>query len=85
MKGVFQVMRMLRMIPRLFLSFLLIAFQARAGDFRVGAAKVEITPKDGTPLGGFYKFRGSDGGWIRWCLKKTARMRPSWCWISRAR
>lgn len=32
-----------------------------AGDFRVGAARVDITPKDGTPLGGFYRFRGSAG------------------------
>lgn len=32
-----------------------------AGDFRVGAAKVDITPKDGTPLGGYYRFRGSAG------------------------
>ena len=60
MKGVFHALRMACMIPRLFFCLLLIV-QAQAGDFRVGAARVEITPKDGTPLGGFYKFRGSEG------------------------
>ncbi|MFN0076921.1 MAG: neutral/alkaline non-lysosomal ceramidase N-terminal domain-containing protein [Prosthecobacter sp.] len=40
---------------------LLISIHAQAGDFRVGAARVDITPKDGTPLGGYYKFRGSAG------------------------
>jgi len=39
----------------------LLALQLHAGDFRVGAALVDITPKDGTPLGGYYKFRGSAG------------------------
>ena len=48
------------MILRLFLC-LLLALQSHAGDFRVGAVRVDITPKDGTPLGGFYKFRGSEG------------------------
>lgn len=47
---------------RLFLcTFLFLAFHAHAGDFRVGAAQVDITPKNGTPLGGYYKFRGSEG------------------------
>jgi len=32
-----------------------------AGEFRAGAAMVDITPKDGTPLGGYYRFRGSAG------------------------
>ena len=40
---------------------LLCASQILAGDFRVGAAKVDITPKDGTPLGGYFRFRGSAG------------------------
>ena len=40
---------------------ILVVSQSFAGDFRVGAARVDITPKDGTPLGGFYKFRGSQG------------------------
>lgn len=44
-----------------FSAVLLIALQLHAGDFRVGAARVDITPKDGTPLGGYYKFRGSAG------------------------
>ena len=51
---------MASMILRLFFCLLLI-LQAHAGDFRVGASRVDITPKDGTPLGGFYKFRGSEG------------------------
>lgn len=49
------------MTKRLLLFFVLIALQLHAGDFRVGAARVDITPKDGTPLGGYYKFRGSAG------------------------
>lgn len=32
-----------------------------ASEFRVGAARVDITPKDGTPLGSYYRFRGSAG------------------------
>lgn len=45
-----------------FLSALFLAtISLHAGDFRVGAARVDITPKDGTPLGGYYRFRGSAG------------------------
>jgi len=44
----------------LFVS-LLFASPLLAADFRVGAARVDITPKDGTPLGGFFRFRGSAG------------------------
>jgi len=32
-----------------------------AGDFRVGAAKVDITPKNGTPMAGYYAFRAVGG------------------------
>lgn len=32
-----------------------------AGDFRVGAAKVDITPKKGTPMAGYYAFRAVGG------------------------
>ncbi len=49
------------MTKRLLLCLSLIALQLHAGDFRVGAARVDITPKDGTPLGGYYHFRGSAG------------------------
>ncbi|MBE2284219.1 MAG: neutral/alkaline non-lysosomal ceramidase N-terminal domain-containing protein [Prosthecobacter sp.] len=49
------------MTTRLLLCFSLIALPLHAGDFRVGAARVDITPKDGTPLGGYYHFRGSAG------------------------
>ncbi len=49
------------MILRLLLCLFLAAIHVHAGDFRVGASRVDITPKDGTPLGGYYKFRGSAG------------------------
>ena len=61
MKGLFQAKRMQIMIHRLCACLLLVVSTAAAGDFRVGAARVDITPKDGTPLGGYYKFRGSAG------------------------
>lgn len=54
-------MRTCAMTTRLLACCLLFVSPIQAGDFRVGAARVEITPKDGTPLGGFYKFRGSEG------------------------
>ena len=44
-----------------FLLPFLVTLSLQAGDFRVGAARVDITPKDGTPLGGYYRFRGSAG------------------------
>lgn len=34
---------------------------ARAGEFRVGAAQVEITPAAGTPMAGYYSFRAVGG------------------------
>lgn len=43
------------------LVLVLCSSQLPAGEFRVGAAKVDITPADGTPLGGYYRFRGSAG------------------------
>lgn len=49
------------MTTRLFLCLLLTIIHIQAGEFRVGAAKVDITPKDGTPMGGYYRFRGSAG------------------------
>ncbi len=33
----------------------------QAGEFKVGAAQVEITPPAGTPMGGYFRFRGADG------------------------
>lgn len=53
--------RIFGMTNRLFACCFFIISQAFAGEFRVGAAQVDITPKDGTPLGGYYKFRGSAG------------------------
>jgi hypothetical protein len=49
------------MIRRFSACLLLATLSASAGDFRVGAARVDITPQDGTPLGGYYRFRGSAG------------------------
>lgn len=40
---------------------LLLAPAARAGEFRVGAARVVITPPVGTPIGGSYSLRPSNG------------------------
>src|SRR5688572_8112268 len=34
---------------------------AIAGEFRAGAAAVDITPKNGTPLAGYYSYRASTG------------------------
>jgi neutral ceramidase len=50
-------MRALFLIPCLALSSLWI----QAGDFRAGAAQVDITPKNGTPMAGYYKFRAVSG------------------------
>ncbi|HSJ05022.1 MAG: hypothetical protein ACAI34_20185 [Verrucomicrobium sp.] len=33
----------------------------RAGDLRVGASQIKITPPDGIPLAGYYSERGSEG------------------------
>ena len=49
------------MTLRLLACLLVLVSSSIAGELRVGAARVEITPKDGTPLGGYYKFRGSAG------------------------
>lgn len=49
------------MITRLLYGLFLIALQVQAGDFRVGAAQVDITPKNGTPMAGYYKFRAVGG------------------------
>lgn len=49
------------MTIRILTCLLALVSFATAGEFRVGAARVDITPKDGTPLGGYYKFRGSAG------------------------
>ncbi|RBP35893.1 neutral/alkaline ceramidase-like enzyme [Roseimicrobium gellanilyticum] len=35
--------------------------EAQAGEFRVGAAQVDITPKEGAPLAGYYQFRAAKG------------------------
>ena len=44
---------------KLLSAFLLLASTAAAGEFRAGAAKVDITPPNGTPMAGFYFFRAS--------------------------
>lgn len=52
---------MAAMAFRILISLLALVCPALGGEFRVGAARVDITPKDGTPLGGYYRFRGSAG------------------------
>lgn len=52
---------MAAMAFRILFSLLALVCPALGGEFRVGAARVDITPKDGTPLGGYYRFRGSAG------------------------
>ncbi|MDB6149973.1 MAG: Neutral ceramidase [Chthoniobacter sp.] len=42
-------------------SLLLVAWSARAGEFKVGAAAVVITPPPGTPMAGYYHFRAAEG------------------------
>lgn len=41
-------------------SLTLFQAAAHAGEFRAGAAQVEITPKQGAPLAGYYQFRAAD-------------------------
>ena len=48
-----------RIIP--LLVCLLFATAAPAGELRVGAAQVVITPPDGTPMAGYYHERLSGG------------------------
>ena len=54
------LVRFIRLLGRL-LALLLLTPAANAGEFRVGAAKVDITPASGTPLAGYYKFRATTG------------------------
>lgn len=44
-----------------FLILSLLCLQAQAADFRVGAAQVDITPPNGTPMAGYYAFRAVAG------------------------
>jgi hypothetical protein len=41
--------------------FLILSSSAPAGDFKIGAAQVDITPASGTPMAGYYKFRAVGG------------------------
>lgn len=46
------------------IALTVVAFTAQlpaADSFRAGAAQVEITPKNGTPMAGYYKFRAVEG------------------------
>ncbi len=49
----------MKLLSRL-IAFLL-PLAASAGEFKVGAAQVDITPANGTPMAGYYKFRAVDG------------------------
>jgi len=42
-------------------AFLCITPIVAAGDFKVGVAQVDITPTNGTPMAGYYKFRAVGG------------------------
>src|SRR5215213_1641214 len=42
-------------------AFLVLTANLHAGEFKVGAAQVDITPANGTPMGGYYKFRPVGG------------------------
>lgn len=44
-----------------FVSSLFMLGLVQAGDFRVGSAQVDITPKNGTPMAGYYAFRAVGG------------------------
>ena len=46
---------------RSLVALLLLAPAAVAGPLTAGAARVDITPPAGTPLAGYYHFRGADG------------------------
>lgn len=46
------------LLPVLLLSGLM---HLQAGELRVGAAQVDITPKNGTPMAGYYRFRAVGG------------------------
>jgi hypothetical protein len=43
------------------LSWAAIPSGTQAGEFRAGAAQVDITPKDGAPMAGYYQFRATKG------------------------
>lgn len=42
-------------------AFFVIASTVDAGEFKMGAAQVDITPANGTPMAGYYKFRAVGG------------------------
>ncbi|MCB1279592.1 neutral/alkaline non-lysosomal ceramidase N-terminal domain-containing protein [Prosthecobacter sp.] len=44
-----------------YLTLLVLATSLQAGDFRAAASQVEITPKNGTPLAGYYHARAVAG------------------------
>lgn len=48
-------------MKRLLLSLLTLSASLQAGDFRAAASQVEITPKNGTPLAGYYRARAVEG------------------------
>jgi neutral ceramidase len=50
------------MLSRFLLVLLaVVSVQTHAGEFRVGASQVDITPKNGTPMAGYYRFRAVGG------------------------
>jgi len=47
--------------PLVILACVVASLQLEAGELRAGAAQVDITPKKGTPMAGYYRFRAVDG------------------------
>ena len=53
--------RLLLLAARLTLVLWALCRTVDAGEFKVGAAEVDITPANGTPMAGYYKFRAVAG------------------------
>ncbi len=50
-----------RLLPALVSLLLVLSRFAHAGEFKVGAAEVDITPGNGTPMAGYYNYRAVAG------------------------
>src|SRR5688500_5552272 len=56
-----RIEHLLRWTASLIASFFTLAGSACAGELKVGAAQVDITPANGTPMAGYYKVRAVGG------------------------
>jgi neutral ceramidase len=59
-KTIFLCAGKLALIPAMFVVACFISFSTFAGDLRIGAAAVKITPPLGVPMAGYYFFRGAE-------------------------